>query len=67
MASFKPDIINQHTLLDVYFLEIIGTDTFEYGLYRLLARKQILSSVEAGKCSCLSRCKDEAVLIAATS
>ena len=47
MANFKPDNIDQHTLLDVDFLEVIGTDTFEYSLYQLLERKQILSAFEA--------------------
>ena len=46
MANFKPDNIVQHTLLDIDFLEVIGTDTFEYSLYRLLERNQILSAFE---------------------
>ena len=46
MANFKPDNIIQRTLLDVDFLDVIGTDTFEYSLYQLLERKQMLSAFE---------------------
>ena len=47
MPNFKPDNIHQRTLLDVDFLEVIGTDTFEYCLYALLEREQMLSAFEA--------------------
>ena len=46
MPNFKPDNIHQRTLLDVDFLEVIGTDTFEYCLYALLEREQMLSAFE---------------------
>lgn len=42
MAMFKADNIRQQTLLNVDFLEILGTDTFEYSLYRLLEREEIV-------------------------
>lgn len=48
MANFKPDNIKQRTLLDVDFLQVIGTDTFEYCLYQLLEREHIVSAFEAG-------------------
>ena len=46
MANFKTDNIIQRTLLDVDFLEIIGTDTFEFSLYQLLERRQMLIAFE---------------------
>jgi len=47
MANFKPDNIGQRTMLDVDFIEVIGTDTFEYCLYQLLERDNMLSAFEA--------------------
>ena len=47
MANFKPDNICQRTMLDVDFVEVIGSDTFEYCLYQLLERDNILSAFEA--------------------
>lgn len=44
MANFKADNIRQQTLLNVDFLEILGTDTFEYSLYRLLEREEIVEA-----------------------
>ena len=43
MANFKADSIRQQTLLNVDFLEVLGNDTFEYSLYRLLEREEIVS------------------------
>lgn len=43
MANFRADKIRQQTFLNVDFLEVLGTDTFEYSLYRLLEREEILS------------------------
>ena len=44
MANFKEDNIRQQTLLNVDFLEVLGTDTFEYSLYQLLEREELLSA-----------------------
>jgi len=44
VANFKADNIRQQTLLNVDFLEVLGTDTFEYSLYRLLERKELLGA-----------------------
>ena len=44
MANFKADNIRQQTLLNVDFLEVLGSDTYEYSLYRLLEREEIVSS-----------------------
>ena len=44
MANFKADNIRQQTLLNVDFLEVLGTDTFEYSMYRLLERKELLGA-----------------------
>ena len=43
MANFKTDNIRQQTLLNVDYLEVLGTDTFEFCLYRLLERKEVVS------------------------
>ena len=43
MANFKPDNIGQREFLTVDYLEVIGTKTFEYSLYRLLEREDMLS------------------------
>ena len=43
MGKFRVDNIRQHMFLSVDFLEIIGNNTFEYSLYRLLERDGILS------------------------
>jgi len=43
MANFKADSIRQQTLLTVDFVEVLGTDTFEYSLYQLLEREEIVS------------------------
>lgn len=42
MANFRADNIRQQTFLNIDFLEVLGTDTFEYSLYRLLEREEIL-------------------------
>ena len=42
MANFKADNIRQQTLLNVDFLEVLGSDTFEFSLYRLLEREEIV-------------------------
>ena len=47
MANFKADNIRQQTLLNVDFLEVLGTDTFEYSLYRLLEREEIVEQFVA--------------------
>ena len=44
MGNFKADNIRQQTLLNVDFLEVLGTNTYEYSLYRLLEREEILSA-----------------------
>jgi len=44
MASFKQDNIRQQTLLNVDFLEVLGTNTYEFSLYQLLERKELLSA-----------------------
>ena len=43
MGKFRLDNIRQQTFLNVDFLEVIGTHTFEYSLYQLLERDGILS------------------------
>ena len=47
MANFKADNIRQQTLLNVDFLEVLGVDTFEYSLYRLLEREEIVEQFVA--------------------
>ena len=47
MANFRADNIRQQTFLNVDFLEVLGTDTFEYSLYRLLEREELLSEFVA--------------------
>jgi len=42
VANFKPDNIGQQTLLNVDFLEMLGENTYEYSLYRLLEREGML-------------------------
>ena len=44
MANFKEDNIRQQTFLNVDFLEVLGTNTFEYSLYHLLEREELLSA-----------------------
>ena len=43
MANFKDDNLGQQVLLNVDFLEVLGTNSFEYSLYRLLDRDDLLS------------------------
>ena len=43
MANFKDDNLGQQVLLNVDFLEVLGTNSFEYSLYRLLERDDLLS------------------------
>jgi len=47
VANFKADNIRQQTLLNVDFLEVLGDDTFEYSLYRLLEREEIVEEFVA--------------------
>ena len=47
MANFKADNIRQQTLLNVDFLEVLGSDTFEFSLYRLLEREEIVEQFVA--------------------
>jgi len=47
VANFKADNIRQQTLLNVDFLEVLGNDTFEYSLYRLLEREEIVEQFVA--------------------
>ena len=42
MANFKDDHLEQQVLLNIDFLEILGTTSFEYSLYRLLQREELL-------------------------
>ena len=44
MANFKEDNIRQQTFLNVDFLEVLGDNTFEYSLYQLLEREELLSA-----------------------
>ena len=44
MANFRTDNIRQQTLLNVDFLEVIGTNTFEFSLYQLLEREDLLNA-----------------------
>ena len=46
MPNFLPDDIHQSVFLDVNFLEVLGTNTFEYSLYCLLNRKNILEAFD---------------------
>ena len=43
MGKFRVDNIRQQAFLNVDFLEVIGTKSFEYSLYRLLEQDDILS------------------------
>ena len=43
MGNFRADNIRQQTFLNVDFLEVIGTNTFEFSLYQLLEREELLS------------------------
>lgn len=44
MANFKADNVRQQTLLNVDFIEVLGTNTFEYSLYCLLEREELLGA-----------------------
>ena len=43
MGNFRADNIRQQAFLNVDFLEVIGTKSYEYSLYRLLDRDEIVS------------------------
>ena len=43
MGNFRADNIRQQAFLNVDFLEVIGTRSYEYSLYRLLDRDEIVS------------------------
>ena len=44
MGKFRVDNIRQQAFINVDYLEVIGTNTFEYSLYRLLEREGILNA-----------------------
>lgn len=43
MSNFLDDNLNQSVFFDINFLEVLGVDTFEYCLYRLLENDDLLS------------------------
>ena len=43
MADFKDDNLCQQVLLNINFLEILGNKSFEFSLYYLLQRENIVS------------------------
>ena len=43
MGNFRADNIRQQAFLNVDFLEVIGTRSYEYSLYRLLNRDEIVN------------------------
>ena len=43
MGKFRVDNIRQQAFLNVDYLEVIGTNTFEYSVYQLLEREGMLS------------------------
>jgi len=43
VANFKEDNLGQQVMLNVDFLEVLGTSSFEYSLYRLLEREELIS------------------------
>ena len=43
MGNFRADNIRQQAFLNVDFLEVIGTRSYEYSLYRLLGRDELVS------------------------
>ena len=47
MANFKDVHLEQQVLLNVDFLEILGSSSFEYSLYRLLQREELLGEFVA--------------------
>jgi len=42
VANFKDDNLGQQVLLNVDFLEVLGTNSFEFSLYRLLQREELV-------------------------
>lgn len=47
MANFLADDIHQSVFLDINFLEVLGENTFEYSLYCLMNRKNILEAFDS--------------------
>jgi len=47
VANFKDDNLGQQVLLNVDFLEVLGTNSFEYSLYRLLQREELVGEFVA--------------------
>lgn len=43
MSNFLTDNINQTVLLDVNYLDVLGDNTFEYSLYKLITETLDLS------------------------
>ena len=43
MANFKDDNLGQQVLLNIDFLEILGSKSFEFSLYHLLQREDLVS------------------------
>ncbi len=47
MANFITDNLNQHVLIDINYLDVLGEDSFEFYLYKLLTEVVDLSEFEA--------------------
>ncbi len=47
MGNFKDDNLGQQVLLNVDFLEVLGSGSFEFSLYRLLQREELVSDFVA--------------------
>ena len=42
MSNFLDDNLNQSVFFDLNYLDVLGTDTFEYCLYHLLEQDELL-------------------------
>jgi hypothetical protein len=47
MSNFLDDNLNQSVFFDINYLEVLGSNTFEYCLYHLLENDEIVSDFYA--------------------